>query len=221
MSAAAWVIAGGKLHPSTLDAAVIAPGDIVVGVDKGIGYCLQRDIVPDVLMGDFDSLDPAQLKDPRLDGVEKQSFPARKNSSDLELALQWLRTSEVSHVRLLAISGGRSDHHLFNWLLPLQGNWPFTIELIDASAHAHLVTPRNPLHTTTTLGQVVSLVPMPQASGVSTQGLEYPLHNAEMTAGSTLGLSNVASQLRIRVSISSGQLLVFRILDTFSNMDYP
>ena len=217
MSAAAWVIAGGELHPPTLDAAVIHPGDIVVGVDKGIGYCLQRGIIPHILMGDFDSIDPLLLKDPRLKGVEKQSFPARKNSSDLELALQWLRSSDVSRVTLLAISGGRSDHHLLNWLLPLQEDWPFAIELIDASAHAQLVTPQYPLETITRVGQVVSLIPMPQASGISTQGLEYSLAGAEMTAGSTLGLSNVASQLSIRVSVTSGQLLVFRILDAYSN----
>ena len=213
MSIAAWVVAGGEFHPSTLDATQIGPLDIVVGVDKGIGYCLDIGVVPDFLMGDFDSIAPELLKDPRLDGVDKQSFPARKNSSDLDLALQWLCSSNVSHVSLLAISGGRSDHHLLNWLLPLQKDWPFTIELIDASVHATLVTPQYPLNTETYVDQVISLVPMPEALGVSTKGLEYPLHDAKLAAGSTLGLSNVASQSNICISVSCGQLLVFRVRD--------
>jgi len=212
LSHRAWVVAGGEFHPRTLDAAAIDSRDIVVGVDKGIGYCMSVGIVPDLLMGDFDSIDPMLLEDSRLDGVEKQSFPARKNSSDLDLALQWLRSANVSHVTLLAISGGRSDHHLLNWLLPLQEDWPFTLQLIDATVHAYLITPQYPLKTVATSGQVVSLVPMPQALGVCTEGLEYSLHDAELAAGSTLGLSNVASQVSIGVSVSSGRLLLFRVL---------
>lgn len=205
-------MAGGDFHPGTLDAAAIGSRDIVIGVDKGIGYCLSIGIVPDLLMGDFDSIDSMLLEDPRLDGIDKQSFPARKNRSDLDLALQWLRSSHVSHVTLLAISGGRSDHHLLNWLLPLQEEWPFTVELIDATVHAYLVTPHYPVRTVAKPGQVVSLVPMPEALGVTTEGLEYSLHDAELAVGSTLGLSNVASQLSIGVSVSSGRLLLFRVI---------
>lgn len=211
MSARAWVVAGGDFHPDTIDLSAISSTDVVIGVDKGIGYCLSIGLIPDLLMGDFDSIDPVLLEDSRLEGVEKQCFPERKNSSDLDLALQWLRSSDVHHVTLIAISGGRSDHHLFNWLLPLQKELTFAIELIDASAHAYLVTPQHPLKTVADAGQLVSLVPMPEASGVSTQGLEYPLHDAELTAGSTLGLSNVASQVSIGVSVSKGKLLVFRV----------
>lgn len=190
---------------------MVADADIVVGVDHGIAHCLAANLIPDVLMGDFDSVDDAVLNDVRLSNAQKISFPARKNQSDLQLALEWLNTKSVECVTLLGVSGGRSDHHLFNWLLPLHSAWNFSLEYIDASVHAHVVDVNNPLDVSATSGQTISILPLPEAMGVTTRGLEYPLKNAHLVAGSTLGLSNVASAVDIGVSLLSGRLLVFRV----------
>ncbi len=207
----AWVFAGGNFQVDDVLVTDIRRGDVVVGVDHGIAHCLRIGVVPTVLVGDFDSIDPAILNDQRLVNVPRRSFPARKNSSDLELALQGLVGTDVSRVILLGISGGRSDHHLFNWLLPFQTDWPFAVELVDHSVHAHVVCARYPLHVSAFVGQTISLLALPEAIGVTTKGLEYPLVDHTMTHGSTLGLSNVADADAIRVSVSAGRLLVFRI----------
>lgn len=207
----AWVFAGGEFQLGDIQDCVIADTDIVVGVDHGIAHCLRLDLTPSVMVGDFDSIAPQLLDDERLNNVPRKSYPARKNSSDLELALHSLSDSAVSRVVLLGVSGGRSDHHLFNWMLPLLTDWPFAIELIDHSVHAHLVTASYPLHVPATIGQTISLLPMPEAIDVTTQGLDYPLHAHTLGSGSTLGLSNVANASTISVSVSAGRLLVFRV----------
>lgn len=211
MTTNAWVFSGGDFNAGDFQASVVAEGDIVVGVDHGIEHCLLAGLVPTVLMGDFDSIDEASLNDARLVGVQKIGYPARKNQSDLQLALEWLNTKSVDCVTLLGVSGGRSDHHLFNWLLPLQQQWNFSIEFIDASVHAHVVESTRPLKVSVLPGQTISILPLPEATGVSTHGLEYPLTQAHLTAGSTLGLSNVAAADDIGVSLLSGRLLVFRV----------
>ena len=207
----AWVFAGGEFHVEDLDISCVNEHDTIVGVDRGIEHCLSTGLVPDLLMGDFDSVESTVLHDSRL--AEKQIIrhPVRKNSSDLELALQWLSDSEIDRVVLLGISGGRSDHHLFNWMLPMQKIWPFSTELVDKSVHAYTVNATYPLHIPVHTGDTVSLLPMPDADGVVTEGLEYALHNASIGSGTTLGLSNIAVAETISVSIDSGQLLVFHV----------
>ena len=204
------MFAGGDFHIDDPGMACVTP-DIVIGVDRGIEHCLSVGIVPDVLIGDFDSVDGSVLHDSRLSHSETIRHPARKSSSDLELALRWLVNTDIERVVLLGISGGRSDHHLFNWMLPMQQAWPFSIELIDKSGYAYKVNAKYPLNISARPGQTISLIPMPDASGVTTSGLEYALQDATLTTGSTLGLSNVAVSETVSVSVSAGQLLAFHV----------
>jgi len=71
------------------------------------------------------------------------------------------------------------------------------------------VTSDYPLRRASQSGLTVSLLPFPDASGVSTSGLEYPLYDATLSAGTTLGLSNVTTGSEIVVSVKTGQALVF------------
>ncbi len=205
----AWVFAGGDYNCEFWPGERVDTCDIIVGVDRGIEHCLDTGLVPDILMGDFDSVSPEVLSDGRLKNSVTKSYPSRKNNSDLELALHWLSEQSVSRVTLLGVSGGRSDHHLFNWLLPLQACWPFEISYIDASVRAYVVTPAYPLVAVVLPSQTISLLPMPSARGVCTQGLDYALKDAELGSGCTLGLSNVAVSNAIAVSVEEGQLWVF------------
>lgn len=214
--AQAWVFAGGDYSIDLWPDERVDDGDIIVGVDRGIKHCLDTGLVPDILLGDFDSVSPCVLSDPRLKNCITKSYPARKNSSDLELALHWLTEQSVARVTLLGVSGGRSDHHMFNWLLPLQACWPFEISFIDASVRAYIVTSDYPLIAPAQPSQTISLIPMTHARGVCTQGLEYALENAELSRGCTLGLSNVAISSSIEVSVEEGQLWVFVVKQSAS-----
>lgn len=210
-SAQAWVFAGGDYSTDLWPDERVDDDDIIVGVDRGIKHCLDTGLVPDILMGDFDSVSPEVLTDARLKCSVTKSYPARKNSSDLELALHWLTEQSVTRVTLFGVSGGRSDHHMFNWLLPLQACWPFEISFIDAFVRAYIVTPDYPLVAPVQHLQTISLLPMPSAKGVCTQGLDYALQNAELASGCTLGLSNVAVSSSIEVSVAEGRLWVFLV----------
>jgi len=187
------------------------PDDIYVGVDSGIEYCLSNDIVPTLLVGDFDSVDNQMLADDRLVAVPRNTYPARKASSDLELALQSLIPMGVSKATVLGASGGRTDHMLFNWLLPLSAEWPFAIEIQDHSVIASIVTAQRPYSYAPELGQLLSIVAISEASGVTTTGLEYPLDNATLKAGCTLGLSNVVSEADVHVSVDEGMVWVMLV----------
>ena len=62
------------------------------------------------------------------------------------------------------------------------------------------------------VGDTLSLLPAtPEASGVSLEGLEYPLADATLTFGTSWGMSNVFTETTATVTLRSGRLFVFHL----------
>jgi thiamine pyrophosphokinase len=161
-----------------------------------------------MLIGDLDSVPQSLLQDDRIADVKRYIFPSEKAASDLELALTILTEEDIDEVILLGVSGGRSDHMLFNWQLVRLRQWPFSMQFIDDTTHTYVLEGALEVVLDSTPGSFLSLLAMERSTGVSTTGLQYPLSNAVIETGSTLGLSNVVMEKSVRVGISSGTLLV-------------
>lgn len=196
-----------------LDEATFATARVVCA-DGGLSNCLKAGRIPDCLIGDFDSVDAESSAHPSLAAVPRIVHPVDKSASDLELALEYLANDPQvpDVVVMLGVSGGRSDHHLFNWLLPMLRSWPFGLRLIDRTVDAYLVTPARPCDIPCETDDTISLVPLGDVAGVTTEGLVYRLHDDDLQAGRTLGLSNLADASRVHVEIRDGRLLVMRVL---------
>ena len=204
----AWVFAGGDFSSDHIPENAVRDGDLLVCVDAGLEHCLMLGLQPDVLVGDLDSVSPTLLQDARLENVEKHVYPSKKAASDLQLALEILSSYSLSQVVLLGVSGGRTDHMLFNWHLMMLRAWPFNIELIDETMHAYVLEGEQSMDIHSSPNMTLSLLAMRTSKGVTTAGLQYPLHKAIIEPGDTLGLSNVVESGQARVEISSGTLLV-------------
>ena len=204
----ALVLAGGDFALDTLDGLAL-DGARVVCVDRGLVHALAAGLEPTLLIGDLDSVPPELLARPALAAVPRRVFPADKDASDLELALCTLADEPAAphEVVVAGVSGGRTDHLLFNWLLPARRPWPFTLRLVDASVDATVVTAARPFVATAVVGRTVSLLPLGRADGVTTRGLRYALVGATLEPGSTLGLSNVVARTPIGVTLERGTVL--------------
>lgn len=207
----AFVLASGDC-PHSLPAGLKPCGsDQVVCVDGGLVHCLAMGWKPSLLIGDFDSAPAEMLLRPDIQAVKRLSFPPSKDTSDLELALDTLANDDVDEVLILGVSGGRTDHMLFNWMLPARKAWPFSLRLIDDSADALCITAKRPFVGSCVQGVTMSLLALSSCKGVMTRGLLYPLISANMTAGSTLGLSNQSTGAQVEVSLELGTLLVIQV----------
>lgn len=204
----AWVFAGGEFCLAHLPAIGPEKGDRIVCVDRGLEHCLVAGFEPTVLIGDFDSVDQHLLNGPHLAHVPRHDYPAAKAASDLELALQLLVEEGIREVVILGVSGGRTDHMLFNWSLPSLRQWPFRLRLVDGTTLCHVLQGRDVCHVTAAKGQTLSLLAQTRVTGVSTSGLAYPLDKATLEVGSTLGLSNLIEDEAVTVHCVSGTLLV-------------
>lgn len=209
MSRSALVFAGGPFDVSTLAFVDVAEYDEIWCADSGLMHAQASGITPTVIVGDCDSVSAFALDEAVASGMRVIKHPPEKNASDLELTFRELADAQYSSVTLLAASGGRTDHALFNYLLMMQQDWPFQLTLIDETISAYLVHGSIQFSAPLITGTVVSLLPRESVSGVTTQGLKYPLTDARLMGGSTLGLSNEADGTGdVCVSVEAGRLLV-------------
>ena len=112
----ALVFAGGE--PVDAEGAARLPDAVfTVAADSGVEHALALGRHVDLVVGDFDSADPAALDAAVAGGAEVRRYPAEKDQSDLELALHAARASGATHVIVVGGSGGRLDHFLANVLL--------------------------------------------------------------------------------------------------------
>jgi thiamine pyrophosphokinase len=182
---------------------------IVIAADGGTVHCRRLGIIPDVVIGDFDSLDEPELLAAQKDGAQLIRHPARKDFTDLELALRYAVERGAQEILVLGALGNRWDQSLANLLLSAADSLAsVNITLLDWPQEIRLVRPGRSLEIQGNPGDTVSLIPLGiQPLGITTQGLEYPLDNETLEFGGTRGISNVLLGETASVTLKEGLLL--------------
>jgi thiamine pyrophosphokinase len=191
--------------------------DLVVAADGGWDKAVSLGLLPDLLIGDADSLPEARYLALAADGVPIERSPAAKDESDAELALLAALRRGATHVTVLgALGGKRFDHALANvGLLSLPGSQDAEVELLDGTTRIRSLGAPGPdgkaarCRLDGATGDLVSLLPLGVAAlGVTTHGLRYPLHDETLPPGPARGLSNVRTAVDASVTLRGGCLLV-------------
>ena len=199
------IVLAGEPPDETLLAWRTEEADYVIAADGGMKPLLHAGIQPDLLVGDFDSFDPATSGSVSCEVIREEE----QDSTDLEKALRHLPGDKPpDEIVLLGATGGRSDHFLTN-ILVVSG-LPEEIDvMLDAKEEfIRRVTPARPVKLVGIRGQTVSLVPLVACEGVTTKGLHWELDDAAMGVGVLLGQSNEAVSDDVRIDLRTGSLLV-------------
>jgi thiamine pyrophosphokinase len=205
----AIVVAGGEAAPE--DAAQLLDADIVIAADSGAGWLAARQVRPDVVIGDMDSVAPELLARLAADGVAIERHPLDKDASDAELAVERAVRAGADDVVILgALAGERLDHELANLLLVGDPGWRDTrIQLVRGGTVVRALHGGRSLAIDGGEGDLVTLLSIDgDATGVRTGGLRYPLEGETLRLGRSRGLSNVVEHPPASVSLERGTLLV-------------
>jgi thiamine pyrophosphokinase len=167
-------------------------------------------VIPDVVVGDMDSLNPGLRSELGAAGVRFEVYPTRKDETDLELALRLAIEEGSSEIEILGMMGGRLDQSLANLLLLARPEWVSAwVRVTEGDQTAWPVRGGQETTIEGVRGDVVSLVPLsPQVTGVTLEGVEWPLHAATLRFGSTLTISNILTGPRARLRVEEGLVLV-------------
>ena len=168
-------------------------------------------IVPDLVVGDMDSISHESLKKLKELGIPKYDYPKEKDFTDTELALEVALEKGVKKAVLLAGIGDRPDHSLANiFLMVYFKNKGLELKLAGEKWEMFLIEGDKQL-----LGKkddILSLIPIsPEAVDVETKGLYYPLKKETLPMGPARGISNVFLGKTANVKVKQGMLLGIHI----------
>jgi thiamine pyrophosphokinase len=190
----------------------------VVAVDSGAKWCFEAGVIPDLLVGDLDSLDPEIAQAFKEQSVETIAFPSEKDASDLELALEEILDRGFTDLVATNVIGGRIDHELAALgNLAAVGERGLAVTVVESDQT--LIFLNNPGARTelqVALGPdvanaadiTVSLIPWGGAAVVSATGYKWELDHAELHPAKSLGLSNVPTAIEPKIELHSGSLIV-------------
>jgi thiamine pyrophosphokinase len=207
------IFANGSLSHPKIDLARIRPDDRLIAANGGAQHCMALGLIPTVLIGDFDSLEPEEMEALEQYEVILVTHPTSKDKTDLDLAVIYAMESGATEILILAGMGDRWDQSLANLLLPATAELKdVRITLIDGPQEATILHSGGSLELSGQSGDTVSLIPLGgSAYGVTSHGLEYHLENDTLYFGSTRGISNVLQGNKATLHLKQGTLACIMI----------
>ncbi|HBX70535.1 MAG TPA: thiamine diphosphokinase [Chloroflexi bacterium] len=186
---------------------------MIIAADGGARHCLRLGFIPQVVIGDFDSLSEADAAILQASGTEFIHYPADKDETDLELALDYAVKQGAQAITLYGLLGGRWDMSFANLLLlaaPRFAGIRFCV--ISGDTEAYILRGGETLEINGQPGNTVSAIPLSaDVCGLTYTGLRWPLENAVLSFGTPRGVSNVLNREIAKISLENGLLLVMLI----------
>ena len=206
----AVVLAGGKIENYDKVKKYLCESSLIICADSGIEHAFNMGIIPDLLVGDMDSISPEAAAKVQKLGIEKHTYPSEKDYTDTELAIDIALSKGVREVILLGGLGDRPDHSLANiYLMVNFKRQGLDLKLAGEKWEMFLIDKM--AEVTGKKGDILSLIPLsPEVAGVNTEGLYYTLKGETLYMGPTLGISNVFLGNTARVTIKQGLLLAVK-----------
>ena len=186
----------------------------LIAADGGAAHVLAAGLLPDVVVGDFDSLAVADRARLEAAAVEFRVAPTDKDESDTELCLREAMAASPAGITILGALGVmRPEHSVANLLLladprldgshvVIAGHGSRTWRIGSATGPGEAQIDGAP-------GDFVSLFALdPAVHGVSTSGLRFRLADETLTLGPSRGLSNELLERHAAVRSRRGRLLI-------------
>ena len=208
----ALILAGGdQPDPALLDAHWPGWRDVslVVAADGGARHATPLGLPLHQVVGDFDSLSAADADELEAAGVTIARFPTNKDATDTELALLAALDAGATEIVLLCTWGGRSDHAIGTLALlahPRCG--AAAVVILDERTRTQLVRAGAALTLRGAVGRIISITPWGGDANLSATGVRWTLDSALLVAGSTRGISNVATATESIITVHDGAVLV-------------
>ncbi len=204
---AVLVFANGVMEDVAWIRPYLSPATAVIAADGGTRYLMALDWLPDVVIGDMDSLPDEVGAWLAGSAAHIITHPAAKDETDLELALLYAVDHFDGEIWLFGALGGRLDQMLANILLlthPALAQRP--IILVAPHERAWLVTETAVIHGA--VGDTVSLIPLGGDALVrETTGMQWTLQDETLQFGLARGVSNVMVEDVATVRVGNGRLL--------------
>ena len=190
--------------------------DFTIVADSGMEFMRRAGLVPDMIIGDFDSVLPDTLSFfKEQEGIVWKELNPVKDDTDTEFAIRQAIGLGTKEITVLGATGSRLDHVLGNVaLLGIGIKEQVMIQLVDAHNRIRMIDESLSLTKAEQFGNFVSLLPYSgEVKNVTLKGFKYPLENYTMGNFSSLGISNEIVEEEAEILFEEGILLVIEARD--------
>lgn len=207
------IISGGRsVCPEGLAA------DYVIACDSGLDNADRYGIVPDLVVGDFDSVSSGNLKKIEEEGNSRENdaqrinymrYPKEKDDTDTMIAVKRALKMGFLHIKIICAFGGRADHSTANiQAAHFAANRGAVVEIIDENSSYTVFRDREMIFDRKE-GCYLSVFSLSdKSSKVSIRGTKYEVRDCEFTNDFPLGVSNEFVNEKAAVSVKDGCLMV-------------
>lgn len=203
------IISSGSIKNYKLLESIARTQDFVLCADGGVDHILQTSILPDLVLGDLDSISRSGLKLIKDKNIPIEKHPSIKDSTDTELAVDYLIEKGFKDITLMGVTGSRQDHTMANiFLLNYLHERKIKAKIVDDNNIIYLID--NYIELEFKKNYYVSIVPITNNGAViSLDGFYYNLREQKIDFGSTIGISNKIIDNKGIIKIDQGKILVF------------
>ncbi|HEY5561143.1 MAG TPA: thiamine diphosphokinase [Clostridiaceae bacterium] len=181
---------------------------LLICADGGANCLYKYGIIPDILIGDFDSIREDILSYYEKKGCALIKHPVNKDFTDTELALETAKELGAKEIVFLGATGNRLDHTL--------GNISLLLSCLNSGLKAFIIDNKNKIiavNKSTEIfgepGDLFSLIPYgEEVTGLTLSGCEYILNKYNLKLGSTITLSNTFIDKKVKINFEKGLLLI-------------
>lgn len=205
------IFANGEIDALDWVRPYLAEASWVVAADGGSRFLFMLEHLPDVTVGDLDSVSAEIKRWLRDGGCKIITFPPEKDEIDLELTLHYVVERCEDPILIFGASGGRLDQSIANLLLLAQPDFiDRDIRLVEQYQSAFVT--RTVARFNAKAGDTISLVPLGgDALIANSENLKWPLHDSTLRWSYARGISNVMTGDRASVTVADGTLLCIHI----------
>ena len=174
--------------------------------DGGANSALNMNLIPDVIIGDLDSISSVALKK-----FEKQSKIIqlkRQNDTDVEKCLKYAINKNFNEVMLTGVTGNRLDHTICNLGIVLKFLHQINISLV--AEDSFLKPCKGNIELKSYIGEIISIYGFDKKTKITSKGLKYELKKVSLPFGIKESTSNVAKKNIVNLKIDHGVVFIIR-----------
>ncbi len=183
----------------------------IIAADGGAEFLRSQNVIPDILIGDFDSTTEDTLQ--FFQSKAKQiRFPVMKDKTDSELAVDYCVEEGFDQIVMVNAVNGQLEHSLANiFLIEKYVQKGIKLYFINKTREIFTLHGKEEITLKSKPGSSYSLIPLSKKVYVEfIKGFQYPLEQKVLDRSSSRGVSNRALEREVSVNISAGTLLLIR-----------
>jgi thiamine pyrophosphokinase len=195
---------------------LITPDDYIIGVDGGINTLEIINLVPHIIIGDFDSVKQNNVF--LTQNIQQITHPPEKDFTDTELAVNYAIEEKFSAIIIVNNMQDRIDHVL-GVMASLRYLHRLNIPSLILGDKQLFIILKNKNSFYLPMNTTVSLIPLSDsAQGITTKGLYYRLIDEQLTSDRARGVSNLVTNEHIEITVNSGDLLLIINFNKFADI---